>query len=373
VNASSVQVEFSQIDCNKHRGLLWREVTLSCSHQWCIPKTEKIQNNTLTHTWSNLFPYSNYTLQVKFSRSFKFENSVTQKQKFQTNFSVANEVRELLVYSKSESSISLRWREPYPPTGVLVLYNIRYHSKSSSGTSINVTDSPCKLWPTYQCVTIFDLKRNQTYEIDVRGLNRGIQNFGKIRRIEARTIIEQSKPPYDLRYNWTPTNDLELRWKHPNETNGDIMLFHVTLLPNSPNVTYYSGTVSANKLNYTLDYYHRIKKKDLSPKTQYRIKILADNGVAGRELIVQIVTPSWGTPSSIINKETLGISLSTLSGVKSPDSSTNKNKELENIISTTPRSILILEDNDKDYESFELIVVISLIVVGSVFVISLTG
>jgi hypothetical protein len=118
---------------------------------------------------------------------------------------------------------------------------------------------------------------------------------------------------------------------------------------------------------------YQIEKKDLSPTTQYRIKILADNGIAGRELIVQIVTPSWGTPSSIINKETLGISLSTLSGVKSSDSSTNKNKELENIISTTPRSILILEDNDKDYESFELIVVISLIVVGSVFVISLTG
>jgi hypothetical protein len=141
VNASSVQVEFSQIDCNKHRGLLWREVTLSCSHQWCMSKTEKIPNNPLIHTWSNLFPYSNYTLQVKFSRSTKFENSVTQKQKFQTNFSVANEVRELLVYSKSESSISLRWREPYPPTGVLVLYNIRYHYKSSSGSYIKLTDS----------------------------------------------------------------------------------------------------------------------------------------------------------------------------------------------------------------------------------------
>jgi hypothetical protein len=118
---------------------------------------------------------------------------------------------------------------------------------------------------------------------------------------------------------------------------------------------------------------YQIEKKELSPTTQYSIKISADNGVAGRELIVQIVTPSWGTPSSIINKETLGISLSTLSEVKSSDSSTNKNKEIENIISTTPRSILILEDNDKDHESFELIVVISLIVVGSVFVISLTG
>jgi hypothetical protein len=117
---------------------------------------------------------------------------------------------------------------------------------------------------------------------------------------------------------------------------------------------------------------YQIEKKDLSPTTKYTIKISADNGIAGRELIVQIVTPSWGTPS-IINKETLGISLSTISGVKSSDSSTNKNKELENIISTTPRSILILEDNDKDDESFELIVVNFLIVVGSVFVISLTG
>jgi hypothetical protein len=116
---------------------------------------------------------------------------------------------------------------------------------------------------------------------------------------------------------------------------------------------------------------YQIEKKNLSPKTQYRIKIFADNGVAGRELIVQIVTPSWGALSSIINKETLGINFS--SGVKLSDSTTNKNKELENIVSTTPRSVLNIEDNDKDDESFELIVVISLIVVGSVFVISLTG
>jgi hypothetical protein len=126
---------------------------------------------------------------------------------------------------------------------------------------------------------------------------------------------------------------------------------------------------------------YQIDKKELSPTTQYRIKISADNGIAGRELIVEIVTPSWGTPSSIINKETLGINFSSIAytsgvslpGVKLSDSTTNKNKELENIVSTTPRSVLNIEDNDKDDESFELIVVISLIVVGSVFVISLTG
>jgi hypothetical protein len=53
-----------------------------------------------------------------------------------------------------------------------------------------------------------------------------------LKNIVENLSSEPSKPPYDLRYNWTPTNDLELRWKHPNETNGDIMLFHVTLLPN---------------------------------------------------------------------------------------------------------------------------------------------
>jgi hypothetical protein len=68
---------------------------------------------------------------------------------------------------------------------------------------------------------------------------------------------------------------------------------------------------------------YQIEKKDLSPTTKYRIKISAENGVAGRELIVQIDTPSWGAPGSVLN--------------------------------------------------LELIVVISLIVVGSVFAISLTG
>jgi hypothetical protein len=79
-----------------------------------------------------------------------------------------------------------------------------------------------------------------------------------LKKIVENLSSEPSTPPYDLRYNWTPTNDLELRWKHPNETNGDIMLFYVTLLPTVPNVTPYFGKVSVSKLNYMLDYHHRV-------------------------------------------------------------------------------------------------------------------
>jgi hypothetical protein len=49
------------------------------------------------------------------------------------SFSVPNAVTDLLVYTKNESSASLRWKPPYPPRGVLEKYNINYrHNKHSN-------------------------------------------------------------------------------------------------------------------------------------------------------------------------------------------------------------------------------------------------
>ncbi|KAH0814293.1 hypothetical protein GEV33_008498 [Tenebrio molitor] len=267
VNASSVQIKFIQSPCDKIRGLLWMQLQFSCQQQWCQTRTEKsLYNTTTNYTLSNLYPYSNYTLQVRFSRSTKFENTFTQTQTFQTNSSIANEVRELLVYSKNESSISLRWRDPYPPTGVLLLYNIRYFSKNSARITTNVTDAPCKLWPTHQCFTISNLKRNQSYDVEIRGFNRDTSDFGSVVRINTTTKTERSMPPYDLRVNWSFTNVLELRWKHPNETNGDINKFNIVLIPDSIHAYPFSNIVEVSKFNYSLEYHCRnLKTCNLSP------------------------------------------------------------------------------------------------------------
>lgn len=40
-------------------------------------------------------------------------------------------------------------------------------------------------------------------------------------------VSEKSKAPYDLRITWSLNNDLELEWKHPNQTNGEIKFFTV--------------------------------------------------------------------------------------------------------------------------------------------------
>jgi hypothetical protein len=297
VNASSVQIKFIQSPCDKIRGLLWMQLQFSCQQQWCQTRTEKsLYNTTTNYTLSNLYPYSNYTLQVRFSRSTKFENTFTQTQTFQTNSSIANEVRELLVYSKNESSISLRWRDPYPPTGVLLLYNIRYFSKNSARITTNVTDAPCKLWPTHQCFTISNLKRNQSYDVEIRGFNRDTSDFGSVVRINTTTKTERSMPPYDLRVNWSFTNVLELRWKHPNETNGDINKFNIVLIPDSIHAYPFSNIVEVSKFNYSLEYHCRIDKVNILPSTKYEIIVTADNGYTGHELSIETTSPTTPTP-----------------------------------------------------------------------------
>jgi hypothetical protein len=83
------------------------------------------------------------------------------------SFSVPNAVTDLLVYTKNESSASLRWKPPYPPTGVLEKYKIEYHNKHSNRIK-NLNMMSCKVWPDFHCVTVSNLERGVTYIFIVR-------------------------------------------------------------------------------------------------------------------------------------------------------------------------------------------------------------
>jgi hypothetical protein len=78
----------------------------------------------------------------------------------------------LLIYTKNESSVSLRWKPPYPPTGVLQKYKIEYQQeyliRSRDKNGFEMTS--CKLWPDFQCITVCDLERRVEYTFKVRNL-----------------------------------------------------------------------------------------------------------------------------------------------------------------------------------------------------------
>jgi hypothetical protein len=73
-----------------------------------------------------------------------------------------NVVRELNIFSKNESSMSVRWLPPYPPTGKLDLYKVTYEevdNNNNKGEMETFKDLPCTLWPEYQCITLSQLEK----------------------------------------------------------------------------------------------------------------------------------------------------------------------------------------------------------------------
>jgi hypothetical protein len=82
-------------------------------------------------------------------------------------------VIDLQVYTKSESSVSLRWKPPYPPTGVLQKYQIEYDKGYLNETRYKneFEMMSCKLWSDFHCVTVSNLKSRAKYTFEVRNLN----------------------------------------------------------------------------------------------------------------------------------------------------------------------------------------------------------
>jgi hypothetical protein len=80
-------------------------------------------------------------------------------------------VTDLQVYTKNERSVSLRWKPPYPPTGVLEKYKIEFQIvfwKIYRHKELEITS--CKLWPDFHCATVANLERDKEYTFEVRNL-----------------------------------------------------------------------------------------------------------------------------------------------------------------------------------------------------------
>lgn len=79
-------------------------------------------------------------------------------------------------------------------------------------------------------------------------------------------IIERPGGPENLQIGWYNNNDLNITWKHPNRSNGNIHTFNVKILPSSRNVK-----TTKNIQNFTLDlngtvkqsYSMKVRKNDI--------------------------------------------------------------------------------------------------------------
>jgi hypothetical protein len=174
IEAHSVKLYFSSIDCSIIRGPLQIKIKKRCSNKWCVNSVEQETECDFENTSClvPVIPYSDYTFYIKFCRNSTCAKTVQDS--FQTMSEPPNVVRDLRIFSKNENSISIRWMPPYPPTGNLDLYKVTYKEVDNNNKEEMETlkDLPCTLWPEYQCFTLSKLEKRKNYSIKVRFLLR---------------------------------------------------------------------------------------------------------------------------------------------------------------------------------------------------------
>jgi hypothetical protein len=285
----SAEVELSSVECSKFRGPLWINVTTTCLNEWCRDTTSQnfqYESNSTLIVVPNLVPFSNYTLKIRFCRSKVSCSNIVKKRQFQTKAAVPGSVLSLLVYSKNDSTISFRWRPPYPPRGVLEYYRIDC-GRISKRLQVN---SSCALWPEYQCFTLSNLDKNKSYNISVRAKNKQSHDLGPPLYTKATTSIEPSDAPLDATIHWTPKDSLVLTWEHPNVANGDIKFFTISIAETEKETNRVTKMFNATDKRYSLRYQYEARVH-LLPSTRYTISISANNGCEGKEVSFEETSP----------------------------------------------------------------------------------
>ncbi|XP_063908381.1 uncharacterized protein LOC135126334 isoform X3 [Zophobas morio] len=287
-NSRSVEIEFSNVPCGNLGAPLEVVTVAVCLTNWC--KNQNVSNSLTypqhkTLILNNVTPFTNYQLKVEFHRN-NFSKIITFGS-FKTKAEAPYAVNNLSVYSKNTHSISVRWRPPSPPTGIVNLYQIKLLEEDRI---INVTDSPCFLWSEYQCYTFENLKEKQRYSVQLTAKNEEPDRFGQYTSVQALTETEPAEKPPDVMVKWTLENDVNISWKHPVVANGDIQSFKIVFEYSSKQGRI-DRFLNITKSQYKPTYQMTVKLQTIQTSTPYKVVIRAYNGLDGDEAYFMDVSP----------------------------------------------------------------------------------
>ncbi|XP_068893062.1 receptor-type tyrosine-protein phosphatase kappa-like isoform X6 [Tenebrio molitor] len=299
-------------------GVSVKPIVIICTSEWCrnqntAPITiDDYYGNIIT--MNGLTPFSDYRADLAFYVFLKYNEEIyTTSRNFRTKPTIPSVVTDLQVYTKNESSVSLRWKPPYPPTGVLEKYQIEFETVFRKVYENELRITSCKLWPDFHCATVTNLERRVGYTFKVNAKNEDVAEFGPAISIDTKTETESSAAPYDLNITWTINNDLILQWKHPNESNGPIKYFNIILNGETNKI---EKKLPITNDTYYLNYNFKVDSAEVFPSTRYIVQVSAFNGFPGHYVYKTDTSPPDipllnGDPESDSTNDTITLNIST--------------------------------------------------------------
>nr|XP_022915416.1 uncharacterized protein LOC111425550 [Onthophagus taurus] len=233
----NLEISLSLFDCKKIQGQLFYILTVEGKDPWnedikTKTVTKRFYRGSMSHSYK-ILGYSTYNVTILFSRNENFLNN-----RLYHNFSILTAptaplpIPNITMYSKTVSSISLRWSKPYPPTGQLENYFIQYWVETRRQelrvAKIEI-DSNCIFWPELICGEINNLKANENYTICVVGKNVNSTNLSECTN-PINVVTKEDRPEAPLNFEII-LHDLVMvvNFERPDKSYGRLIFCIITI------------------------------------------------------------------------------------------------------------------------------------------------
>ncbi|GJQ69944.1 hypothetical protein Trydic_g22473 [Trypoxylus dichotomus] len=298
-NGATLGVSLRLGECNKKGKLIQYDIHLECISNWCSPNNSYHMNSTNDVTYFPILGYTNYSITIETHGEIQYRKVKTS---FPTTPTAPNAVRDFIVYRITNTSVGLRWLEPYPPTGLLDKYTVLYGWPQLS-RNIPANSSSCKIWTNYICSTIDGLKFDNYYHFEIYAKNYNVTEISTISRTYATTEDKVPAAPENLTYFWNETSDaLIIKWNYPNIPIGNITNFIASIFDKT--ISLFKDFEDLAEYTYQFEY----EELKANSSSNVSLTVYSYNGDAGLysspskiNVVIPPKTPKFTKSPTVVN------------------------------------------------------------------------
>ncbi|KAM7284517.1 phosphatidylinositol phosphatase PTPRQ [Ixodes scapularis] len=279
--------------------------------------------------FSDLLPYTRYRAKV-YAENDAGRSQVAAELNFTTSPAAPPPPSNLTADQLSRTNLSLSWRPPYPPQGVLERYQIKFRTNAlrSNSTLLNVDQYQCSYEDSdleRHCFTVSNLLPVTIYRFSVRAFNGGTTHGPYSDELEIETGETVPDAPASVRCARREENSLKIQWDEPQRANGILKNYRVNVslthsFSSSVNASTRPRAVVLEDLT-TREY----NLSDLYPGTTYRVCVQASTTAGFGDAVCDLISTRAADPvvpmeprvNGIVNS-TINITLNSVDFVKGP-------------------------------------------------------
>ncbi|XP_075731910.1 receptor-type tyrosine-protein phosphatase T-like isoform X2 [Rhipicephalus microplus] len=214
---------WAEVPCEQRNGPITSYYVVTDSEDpWETELLEKTVSWT-SITYQNLLPYTQYRAKV-YAENGAGRSPLFASINFKTPPAPPHEPLGLEYDQLSLDSILLKWKTPYPPTGVLENYKLKHYNvkRRDQLTEAVITHSVCytRNREPRPCYTIGELEVNATYyfSVSAKNIDTDYSPYSVELEVETREMVPEA--PASIRSTEQTEDSMKIQWDPPASKNG---------------------------------------------------------------------------------------------------------------------------------------------------------